>query len=478
MKALIIAISTSTVLTTAGPLSGRAVNCNGRKFDLTVDNWNSINADQSMKAFWDGGTDAEGVTWPGASSYSDPKQFTSLLVINLHKWMSVLYEGINIGQEDASNYAFNIAKDFVKPKDKPNVGFKDLFAGIAATLGILGGIPATKNSPWVKGATVVSSLIGTELNNHLKGPDAEDNFQAASAFSLAIADFAGQARQGLEVANNQILNSADDTTLNLPSGGQWLQGPSSTQTDVGKFYRRNMVARGINAVWRQYSVFVYYVWLDDSGAQSGQTGTKCDLDRSGPQSAKFCGNEGVYYLYMWNGNSLDWPYGGPILFQAPYLINPVWAVESSARSFKAQGINYDPSKTDSSALLGAANIDDYISSPERLEGTWTLPVCDGSSYGQFNSDYEGHKHDIGIPPCVCGIDGRDTATFAKAANLDAKKLARICFDWWTVNGTKNWPTRADSIVYGPDGKNAVSRKGMDKCRAMSGASNPNTCDVK
>ncbi|KAL9610259.1 MAG: hypothetical protein Q9167_005030 [Letrouitia subvulpina] len=262
-----------------------------------------------------------------------------------------------------------------------------------------------------------------------------------------------------------------------------------------------MIARGINAVWRQYSVYVYYVWLDDQGAQSGQTGTKCDLDRSGPQSAKYCGNEGVYYLYMWNGHSLDWPYGGPKLFQAPYLINPVvsqpffkclnqelpgnlyrdrilqWSVESSARSFKAQGINYDPTKTDTSALLGANSIDDYISPPERLEGTWTLPVCDGSSYGQFNADYEGHKHDIGIPPCVCGIDGKDTATFVKAANLDPKKVARSCFDWWTVTGTQNWPPGADSIAYGMDGKNVVSKKGVDKCRKASGASDPGYCEV-
>ncbi|KAL9610260.1 MAG: hypothetical protein Q9167_005031 [Letrouitia subvulpina] len=203
MKAFIFCVFAVTTFTIAiaGPLSSRSVNCNGRKYALTVNNWNEINADKSMKGFWDGGTDAEGVKWPGASSYDDLKQFTTLLgtklqnkptwnrsglpfetscdaepctaialasVINLHKWISTLYEGINIGQEDASNYAFNIATDFVKPKDKPSVWFKDLFAGIAAA--------------------------------------------AASAYSQALVNFADQARQGLEVANNQILNSADDTT--------------------------------------------------------------------------------------------------------------------------------------------------------------------------------------------------------------------------------------------------------------------------
>ena len=142
---------------------------------------------------------------------SDPSRWGTLAlasVINLHKWLSTVYVssmilqvwprplmhdlppkgGINIGEEDATTYAFQIATDFVKPKDKPNVWFKDLFAGIAAAvsfgeaiqgfcladnaqLGILGGIPATKNSPWVKGASVVSGLIGSELTIHLSGPE-------------------------------------------------------------------------------------------------------------------------------------------------------------------------------------------------------------------------------------------------------------------------------------------------------------------
>lgn len=173
---------------------------------------------------------------------------------------------------------------------------------------------------------------------------------------------------------------------------------------------------------------------------------------------------------------MDWPYGGWKL-QSDYQINPVWAVESSARSFKAQGINYDPSKTDISGFLGSADIDDYINSPFRLEGTWTLPVCDGSSFGRFNVDYEAKGKQKGIPPCVCGIDGRDTATFVKAANLDAGDMARRCFNWWTVVGTENWPSGTDRIAYGPDGKNVVTKGGVEKCRKGSGASDPDYCNV-
>lgn len=79
MRAVAASILGLIVATTAIALTPRAVNCNGRKFELSVDNWNKIKADESIRAFWEGGTDAEGVNWPGAASYRQPKEFTTLL---------------------------------------------------------------------------------------------------------------------------------------------------------------------------------------------------------------------------------------------------------------------------------------------------------------------------------------------------------------------------------------------------------------
>ncbi|KAI4086334.1 MAG: hypothetical protein LQ339_009052 [Xanthoria mediterranea] len=172
---------------------------------------------------------------------------------------------------------------------------------------------------------------------------------------------------------------------------------------------------------------------------------------------------------MYNGRGIDWPWGGPKLADKPYFINPIWAIESSARSFKAsRGINYDPSKTDVSRFLGAANIADYIASPDRLEGTWTLPVCDGSSRGRYNVDYinakkSALKDGIGSPPCACGIDGRDTATFVRAANLDPEDMARMCLNEWSKAGTSDWPPGADRIAYGEEGKHYITKKAVEKC---------------
>ena len=163
------------------------------------------------------------------------------------------------------------------------------------------------------------------------------------------------------------------------------------------------------------------------------------------------------------------------------LISPQWAVESSARSFKAQGVNYDGSKSDVSKLLGAADLADYLGSPERLEGTWTLPVCDGSSHISYNFDYltakkSALKDGVGMPPCICGIDGRDTAVFVKAANLDAKDQARRCFDAFVTGGGKEWPAGVATITYGDDGQNVVSKGAIDGCIRHSGASDPKYCN--
>ncbi|CAO1604297.1 hypothetical protein XANCAGTX0491_007856 [Xanthoria calcicola] len=392
MKALAAQILGLILATGASVLTPRATNYRAKSFDLTVENWKKWNVDKRIRAFWEGGVDAEDVEWPGAESYRQPKEFTTLLgrklqnkggwtcsgvpfdascdaegcneigrrnkagemvsppshwgvlalnsVINLHRWILKIYHKYRT--TSASSAAFSIATDFVKPKDNPNFG-------------LLGALPAASWSPFVAGANAVAGLIGTEVGRHLKGPIEEQNFQTAAAFSSAIESFAEQARLSLQEARNKILNSADDTTLNIISGGQWVNAPTFTQNNVTEFYKRDMIARGINAVWRQYPVYVYYVWLDDAGARPGEPDTKCDLDRSGPQALKYCADDGVYYLYMYNGRGIDWPWGGPKLADKPYFINPIWAIESSARSFKASGgINYDPSKTDASRFLGAA----------------------------------------------------------------------------------------------------------------------------
>ncbi len=85
-------MKTSLTLNCAFGALASAVSCIDSEFALTVQNWNAINADASMKAFWDGGADNEGVSWSGAPGYGGDEQpdlFTTQLGIqlqNMNTW--------------------------------------------------------------------------------------------------------------------------------------------------------------------------------------------------------------------------------------------------------------------------------------------------------------------------------------------------------------------------------------------------------
>ena len=79
MKASAAPILAIIVASAASVITPRAVNCNGDAFDLTVENWNKLRVDESIRAFWDGGKDAEGVDWPGADTYRSPRAFATML---------------------------------------------------------------------------------------------------------------------------------------------------------------------------------------------------------------------------------------------------------------------------------------------------------------------------------------------------------------------------------------------------------------
>ncbi|KAL8647808.1 MAG: hypothetical protein Q9226_006275 [Calogaya cf. arnoldii] len=466
MKFAAATISVLVVATTAAVLSPRAPgNCNDKgKETLTVKNWKQLEVDKSIRAWWNGGKDAEDVEWPGADRYKKiddtPKRFTTMLGSRLQNKKADSWSCVNLGQADAGSAVFSAAED----------------------LGVLGAIPGLGNVATIANlANPFVSGVSAQLGLHLPAESDDSTFKTAAAFSQAIERYTKQTRDGLVQANRDMLDSADDTMPQILSDGAWVKAPSFNNgtkieaTHIGDFYRRNMVAHGINALWRQWNVYVYYVWLDDAGAKPGDKNTKCDLDRSGPQNSKYCADEGVYYLYLYkksvgqDGGAGE-PYGLGKLTAAPYKINPIWVVESSVRSYKAQGIEYDASKP-GLGVLGAVDIDDYLNSPERLEGTWTLPVCDGSSRGRFNVDYMTNKNyspvgGRGEPPCACGIDGRDTAKFMKAAHLEADDVASKCLVSWAESKMEDWPPGIEKIEYDEEGKHFVMRKEVEECMSV------------
>ena len=77
-------------------------------------------------------------------------------------------------------------------------------------------------------------------------------------------------------------------------GGQYIDG-NINLTSLQYYLRTDLTSRAINNVWSSYSIYVSYTNLDDP--MYGNSTPACDAHTVGPQSTKFCGNGGVFYLY-------------------------------------------------------------------------------------------------------------------------------------------------------------------------------------
>ena len=76
--------------------------------------------------------------------------------------------------------------------------------------------------------------------------------------------------------------------------------------------------------------------------------------------------------------------------------------------------NYFVNSTAPDLLGGFANAGRY-------PGSWTLPVCNMSTWGNphWNWNYEGGKNwPDSHPPCLCGEGGKETANWAIAAGME------------------------------------------------------------
>ena len=102
--------------------------------------------------------------------------------------------------------------------------------------------------------------------------------------------------------------------------------------DTKSAWRVDLAGRAVNWNWRVYPIYISFTELDD-GTNTG----KCDAETYGPQSAKYCGDGGVYYLNMYDtqsGGGAE-PYGVGDL--AVYGLEAETAMKSSVEGWKAHG---------------------------------------------------------------------------------------------------------------------------------------------
>ncbi|KAI9764465.1 MAG: hypothetical protein M1835_007564 [Candelina submexicana] len=201
-----------------------------------------------------------------------------------------------------------------------------------------------------------------------------------------------------------------------------------------------ITSRAIDGLWKtptSNKMWVLYVDLGDDHNQ-----TKCKNDPSGPPTLKHCGDGGVYYAYNFveKGDLIghrDYPWGADKM-KLNLGIDPAWITEASAKTYrlaknKTTGygldpFNFDPAIGANNTLFYIANGSDILGADGkglggRYPGSWTLPVCDASTWGHaWNYDYtkgardkrDNREH----PPCFCGEGGLETAHWATAAGLN------------------------------------------------------------
>ncbi|KAI4246913.1 MAG: hypothetical protein L6R42_009758, partial [Xanthoria sp. 1 TBL-2021] len=114
--------------------------------------------------------------------------------------------------------------------------------------------------------------------------------------------------------------------------------------------------------------------------------------RSGPQDSKYCADGGIYYTYNsieeWR-HYVSYPWGGNLL-QEKLGINLTWVTEASAKSYRlAKRKAIDPVNVTGAigteTFLAEAVKDNGIkvallNQVRRYPGTWTLPICDASTW--------------------------------------------------------------------------------------------------
>ncbi|KAL8879142.1 MAG: hypothetical protein Q9192_008295 [Flavoplaca navasiana] len=224
--------------------------------------------------------------------------------------------------------------------------------------------------------------------------------------------------------------------------GAWVNPNTLTNvSNLNEKIRREILARSIDSLWKsrteEQTIKMWVLFIDLSNDPNSTECVENSTFSTGPPDSKYCADGGVYYTYNFREQKggkggVGWPWGADQL-KSMTGNSLKWVTEASAKSYRAmKAIGQDPfhfnQTTGTSQFLataftsGEGNVDlsEYAG---RFPGSWTLPVCDASTWGKaWNWDYTGEENDIREsprthPPCLCGPKGLETYDWAKAAGL-------------------------------------------------------------
>ncbi|KAI9876348.1 MAG: hypothetical protein M1830_006697 [Pleopsidium flavum] len=470
---------------------------------LTTFNWNAAKTDENLRIWRKGGLDTEGTRWmpltstatqqfsnqlgvellntaawncsietpcdadiidcqktgfyPATGSTAGFKQskwgyFALDALVNVNARSSSVYQSLQDAEANLANLQLDLGSKFGKQSsDQPDL--QETLLGLSLSSGSLVASWDQRLHLLPDWRSIMSTpdqrpqnISNARFSNPLANPAKYGEFIASfSAWLRGQLDFsAGNLFKGALVGGYYIEDAL--------AGGAWVARDTTAQASTSANLKLELMARGINALWKKSKIWVTFIDLKDD-----VSGTKCEADKTRPQITKYCDDGGVYYLYRFDehGNhdgALDKPWGMEDLSSVG--LNPAWVTESSAKSYRASqnGYNYDQ-KIGTQRILATASksgIAQFNNRAGRLPGTWTIPVCDMGTYTKWNQDYisnpaSGETYSSPLP-CICGPGGSRTAAFTKEAQMTNFDTL---IDWcYQQTRSIDWPAGVDKIDYG------------------------------
>ncbi|KAL8783491.1 MAG: hypothetical protein Q9213_004587 [Squamulea squamosa] len=321
--------------------------CSSAEYRLLPDNWLEKKVDSKILTALRGGVDNRGVYWEGQRAEESMTQSLGL-------------SGI-----------FTILCGFV-----PVVGPAIETAGtIASGVGTFLATAAATNDPQ-EAQKLFSQKVLVYYRSLLSGMD-----------DLIASLFAGEQ---IPKPGPESFNITD-----MMKNGTWVN-PTNTLTrvsDLNRKVRTEILARSTDSLW------------------------KTPTNRTGPSDSKYCADGGVYYTYNFvehndEDGEVGWPWGAAQLYPKTnisldvsilstsynhvYISAYQWTTEASAKSYrlmkKIGGDLFNSTQLNGTAAFllhafspgevaisdGAIDISDLVG---RYPGSWTIPVCDGSTWG-------------------------------------------------------------------------------------------------
>ncbi|KAI4271394.1 MAG: hypothetical protein LQ337_006033, partial [Flavoplaca oasis] len=366
--------------------------------------------------------------------------------VNINQQLRNQYTELGDAIESLALDTFSIDEFF--PTKSQDFDLSNSLAGLSGIFSILGGfVPVA--GPFISAAGTIASGVGTFLENSVAA-DSDDPLAAQRIFSEKVLFFYRASLRAMDDLVSKLFagepipgpGPGSFTLLDMMKDGAWVNPNTLTNvSNLNEKIRREILARSIDSLWKsrteEQTIKMWVLFTDLSNDLNSTECAQNSTFSTGPPDSKYCADGGVYYTYNFREQKsgkggVGWPWGADQL-KPKAGIDLKWVTEASAKSYRSmKAIGQDPfhfnQTTGTSQFLttaftaGEGNVD-LSEFAGRFPGSWTLPVCDASTWGKaWNWDYTGEDNKIREsprthPPCLCGPKGLETYDWAKAAGL-------------------------------------------------------------